>query len=165
MLKERFFKTTAFIVACNVLIVLIASFVMQAATDELMPEPDITLTNVWARPAVQGGNSAIYFILTNNEEDDLILIGASSDAAEFVEIHETTHEEDEHTGHDVMHMHELPELVVKGKDSLNFEPGGLHVMLINLHEPMRLNDRVQFTLQFADRQPVTAEAVVQMSGD
>lgn len=49
-----------------------------------------TITGVWARPGVKGGNTAIYFTVTGGTEDDELLSVAAPDGfAGSVEIHET----------------------------------------------------------------------------
>lgn len=119
----------------------------------------ITVEDVWARPAAQGGNGAVYFLLQNHSAGSDELIDVSSDVAEAVEIHETTMEGD------VMQMQQLLSVPVKGKESIEFAPGGLHVMLIGLKQDLKVGHHFQITLQFAGADDITLNVPVQESGE
>lgn len=157
--------------ACGLAVLLVAALlggaaVLAGAPDETpLPQPGVEIEEVWARPALQGGNSAVYLKLTNNEAVPLVLVGARSSVARITEVHETVHEHD-HEGHGhVMHMEHLHELVIAPGETVAFVPGGLHVMLIELERPLRIGDRIEVELFFAERAPVTVEAIVMIDGD
>jgi copper(I)-binding protein len=119
----------------------------------------ITIKDTWARPAAQGGNGAVYFLLQNHSAGSDELIGVSSDVAEAVEMHETTMEGD------VMQMQQVLSIPVKGKESIEFAPGGLHVMLIGLKQDLKVGDHFQITLQFAEAKDITLNVPVQETGE
>ena len=49
----------------------------------------IEISKAWARPALQDGNGAVYFLLQNHSAISDELTGVSSEAARAVEIHES----------------------------------------------------------------------------
>ena len=54
-------------------------------------------------------------------------------------------------GMGAMRMQELTAgLPLTGGETVTFEPGGYHVMLIDLAEPLEVGDEVELTLEFAD---------------
>jgi hypothetical protein len=81
---------------------------------------------------------------------------ASSDVAENVELHMSMMHED-----DAMTMEHQNSIPVPANGSVEFKPGGLHVMLINLNQDLKTGDRFQITLQFQNAGELTIEAQVQ----
>lgn len=119
----------------------------------------ITVKDVWARPAAQDGNGAVYFLLQNHSAGSDELIAVSSEIAEAAEIHETKMDGD------VMKMEQVMSVPVKGKESIEFAPGGLHVMLIGLRQELKVGDQFQIVLKFAAQDDVTLSVSVQESGE
>ncbi len=69
----------------RVLAMLLATLLLSACGADLPNE--VTAKDYWARSGMKDGNSAAYMLLQNGTDQDDELIGASSDAAEAVEIH------------------------------------------------------------------------------
>ena len=88
-------------------------------------------------------NSAAYLRLTNESGEPISIIGARSDAARSVEIHETT------TGDGMTGMRRLERIVVAPGDSLDLKPGAAHIMLIGLAEPLVEGSEVPLTLELS----------------
>lgn len=119
----------------------------------------ITVESAWARPAAQDGNGAVYFLLQNHSAGADELIAVSSNIAEAAEIHETKMDGD------VMKMEQVMSVPVKGKESIEFAPGGLHVMLIGLQQELKAGDQFEITLQFAGQGDLTLTVPVQETGE
>jgi len=101
-----------------------------------------------------GGNGAVYMNLRNTGQENDALVGASSDAAESVELHESIREGD------VMRMRPVTKLAVPGGGALEMKPGGLHIMLINLKRDLRPGERIHVALTFEHGAPVSLEVPV-----
>ena len=85
-----------------------------------------------------------YITITNTGTEDDALIAASSPAAEDVQLHEMKMEGD------VMKMNELPDgIPVPAGQTVVLEPGGLHLMMMGLKQPLVENESVPVTLTFA----------------
>jgi periplasmic copper chaperone A len=114
----------------------------------------ITISNAWARPGFVGGTSAIYFVIENSGEQDDSLHSAESTVATSVELHESMMDSS-----GTMSMHEQHSISVPAKDQIAFQPGGLHVMLIDLTQELNVGDRFNLTLTFegAGQVPVDVE--------
>ncbi|HUF00027.1 MAG TPA: copper chaperone PCu(A)C [Anaerolineales bacterium] len=104
----------------------------------------VEVRDVWTRPAAQGANGAVYFVIRSSEADEII--GASSDVAEAVEIHESR------MSGDVMEMHQVESVRLDAGDQVMFEPGGLHIMLIGLKQNINTGDEIEITLLFKNSQ-------------
>lgn len=107
----------------------------------------IEVRDAWARPAAQGENGALYFVIRSAKEDELL--GISSEVAEAVEMHESM------MNGDVMEMHPLHSVPLKAGAEVKFEPGGLHVMLVSLKQDLKVGSEIEATLDFRDSADLT----------
>ncbi len=114
------------------------------------------VSNAMARAVpIADGNGAIYFMLTNGTAIDDQLLTAESNVANAAEFHETIND------NNVMRMEARPDgFALPAGESLLFEPGGKHVMLVGLHEPLVEGDTFTVTLSFAHAAPLTVEVPV-----
>jgi copper(I)-binding protein len=132
-----------------VLAVLVLALAVAAAacsTDEAAGEcADIAVENAWVR-LPPGENTAFYFDATNGGDADSALIGASSEIAGTVELHETEMVEGK------MEMKPVPnqQVPLPVGETVSFEPGGLHVMVMGLTTDLKEGDEVDFSLTFSD---------------
>jgi hypothetical protein len=117
---------------------------------------DIEVRQPWARAAMQGENSAVYFELQNHSELADEIIGASSDVAEAVELHLSSMDEN---GAMTMTKQDSVPLAVDAE--IQFAPGGLHVMLIGLTRDLKAGDHFQLTLRFQNHADLLLEVIVQ----
>jgi periplasmic copper chaperone A len=100
---------------------------------------DVTVTHPWTRataPAQPVGGA----FMTLTSDRDTALIAASSPVAKTVEIHEMKMEGN------VMIMRPLPTLALPAGKPVALEPGGYHLMLMGLKQPLKEGDRVPITL-------------------
>ena len=116
-------------------------------------EGGINVHNAWMRPTAQGGNGAVYFVLQNYSAKTDELVSVSSNVAESVEIHESSMVEDT----DVMQMKQIFSVKLDGGSETAFEPGGLHVMLVNVNRSLAVGENIELTLHFKNHEdlPVT----------
>jgi hypothetical protein len=149
---------------------LLAAGCAQAAKP-LRATDGIQLENAWARraPAMAhgqsgghgatmghggAGNGAVYVTVTNRGGGPDALVGAATDAATSVELHETVHEGG------VMKMRPLPRFEVPAGGRLEMKPGGHHIMLLGLKRDLKPGDTVTVTVTFEKAGPMTVEAPV-----
>ena len=118
-------------------------------------EGGLTLVDPWVKAAEEGMTSA-FGILTNATGRDLQLIGASTAAAGMIELHETAGD-----GSGGMSMQEKEGgFPVPDGGELVLEPGGNHLMLMDLAEPLQPGDEVELSLGFEDGTELTVTATV-----
>lgn len=85
---------------------------------------------------------AVYLRLLNRGAETDRLIAATSSVAEITEIHQTTVE------NDVMRMGEIEGLDLPAGEWVAFEPGGYHIMLVNLQRNLIEGEAIPLTLTF-----------------
>lgn len=110
---------------------------------------DIKLDDVWARATPPGARTgAAYFTVHNTGAADR-LVAAASIVAETVEVHTHEHKDG------MMQMRHVPVLDIAQNSTVEFRPGGLHVMLIGLVAPLQAGDEFQLTLTFEQAGEIT----------
>jgi len=111
-------------------------------------EKGMEVHEVWMRPAAQGENGAVYFVIHNHSSEADEITSVSTDIAQAVEIHEST------MNGDVMEMHQLESLPLEAYAEIKFAPGGLHLMLVNLKKDVNVGDEIEITLHFRDLEDI-----------
>lgn len=117
----------------------------------------LKIDHPWSRATVAGiPNGAAYFVLENNGDTDERLLSGASPVADKVEIH--THIRDG----EVMRMRQVDDVVIPAGETVALEPGGLHIMLMGLKEPLEEGKNFPMTLEFENAGTVEVEVVVQL---
>ena len=101
------------------------------------------VSGAWARPGAAGENSAAYFTINNPTPNPDHLIGASSSIAGEAQLHLS-----EVDANGVARMHHQEAVEIPAGWQVTFAPGGLHVMLIGLHQDLEPGDVFTLTLEF-----------------
>ncbi len=122
-------------------------------------DPQITVSEPFARPAAAGGNGAVYLTLANEGGSPDVLLSIESQIAEAVELHESKIDEN-----DVMRMSLLTNLEVPAGETVNLEPGGKHIMLINLKQELKPGEKISLTLNFKKSGSLSIEAEIREGG-
>lgn len=118
----------------------------------------ITIQNPWARASAgQTGNSAAFLTLVGTGPADR-LVSVSAPVAAKVELHETTNDAG------IMKMRPVTGVDVEPGKPAVLAPGGLHIMLIGLMQPLRTGDHFPLTLTFAHAAPMTVTVQVAPAG-
>lgn len=128
-----------------------------AATAAVAQSGTITVENAWSRAAMAGRNGAVFLTIIDKGQSDT-LVSASSPVAEKVEVHEFLMDQG------VMKMREIKGLTVTPEKPVTLAPGGYHIMLMNLKQPLAEGDKIQLTLNFAKAGAVSTTAVVGKAG-
>lgn len=119
----------------------------------------ISVSAPWTRPASVGGVGVGYMLVTNNGSGDDVLLGGSSDAAESVEVHETTIDDK-----GVASMHQLDAVEIKRGQSIELKPAGMHVMFIGLKQPLTEGGVLKAKLKFKNAGDVDVDFAVNAAG-
>jgi len=121
----------------------------------------VMVENPWVREApptaaALGG----FMVLKNHTDKPLVLVGASSPAAEEVMLHRSIME----GGMMKMVHQEMIEIPAKGQ--LEFKPGDYHLMLMKPKKVFKAGDKIEITLKFKDgiTLPATFEVRTGMGG-
>ena len=104
---------------------------------------ELTIQNAWARPASNGNNGAAYFTLENGTSSEDRLLSVTTEIADAAEVHMSMMH-----SNGVMSMQMQEEVAIPSGESLEFKPGGLHVMFIGLNQDLKAGDIIFLTLNF-----------------
>ncbi|NYE19368.1 copper chaperone PCu(A)C [Microbacterium immunditiarum] len=105
----------------------------------------VTVVDAWAK-AAESGMSAAFGHVTNSSDHDVTIVSATSEASSMIELHETVESD---TGE--MMMREIDGgFVIPAGETLVLEPGGNHLMLMDLTAPLVAGDEITFVLTFDD---------------
>jgi len=122
---------------------------------------NISVNDAWARATMPGQKvSAAY--LQIQSDADARLVSASSPAVPRVEVHEMKMDGD------VMRMREVKAIELPKGKTVSLEPGGLHIMLMNLTKPIVAGEVIPLTLVVESggkQQTVEVKAAARAPGD
>lgn len=100
---------------------------------------NVSVSDAWARATMPGQKvSGAYMKLTSDA--DAKLVAASSPAVSRVEVHEMKMDGD------VMRMREVRAIDLPKGKTVSLEPGGYHIMLMNLAKPIAAGEVIPLTL-------------------
>jgi hypothetical protein len=103
----------------------------------------LSVTNAWSRstpPVAKVG--VVYFTLKNDTNKSDRLLKLSTSVAEKVEVHRTE------VLDGIARMREVAVLHVDAGQTLEFKPGGMHVMLMGLRKPLVAGTTYELDLLF-----------------
>ena len=121
----------------------------------------VRVADAWARPATgQSPTTAAYMTIDNQGDTDDVLKSARTPRAKAVEMHQATM-----TADGVMQMRKVEGgLPIEAGASLVFEPGGTHLMLVELEDAVKAGEKLMLTLEFARAGAVDVLVPVRASG-
>ena len=96
--------------------------------------------------------SAGYFQITNHSDRVLTLIGVEANIAERVELHQSMNM------NGMNHMRPLQSAHIQPGETLVFEPGGRHLMLIGVQATQAENLTPELTFRFTDGSELIVQA-------
>ncbi|MFN3657858.1 MAG: copper chaperone PCu(A)C [Pseudolabrys sp.] len=120
----------------------------------------LKIDNPWVRATPKGARvGGGYMKITNTGTAPDRLVGGASAASGRFEVHEMSLEGG------VMKMRALPNgLAIKPGETVEFKPGGYHVMFLDLNKPFAQGERVKATLEFEKAGKVEVEFTVEGIG-
>lgn len=106
-------------------------------------------------PFAGAKSAAAYMAISNEGEAADRLLGIETPAAQKTSLHAT-----EHAGDGVARMRPVAGIEIPAGETVNLEPGGLHVMLMGLTAPLKEGDMVPATFLFERAGAVSVEFMV-----
>lgn len=122
------------------------------ATDE---SAFVTVTDPWIK-AAKSGMTAAFGTLVNDGPEDVTLTEVTSNITSAMELHETVQNDD---GSMAMQPKDGGFVIPAGGEHL-LEPGGDHIMAMDLMRPLKTGEVIRFTLTFADGSTTELDATV-----
>jgi copper(I)-binding protein len=107
-----------------------------SASDELI------ISDAWVRATPPGKMmTAGYASIENMSKDVITITGVSAQVAGHTSLHETRIERDRST------MRPVAELSIQAGERVSLKPGGLHIMLMKLSEPLTDGQSIDICLE------------------
>jgi periplasmic copper chaperone A len=119
----------------------------------------LRIVQPWARATVAGQTAGGAFLRIENGGAADRLLSASAPVAGSVELHTMAMDGD------VMRMHAVPAIDLPAGKTVEFEPGGLHIMFIGLKAPLAEGATIPLRLKFEKAGEVQVTVKVQAAGD
>lgn len=116
---------------------------------------EVSAAKAWSRitaPSVPTG--AVFLQLENSGSSSDALVAASTPVSKKVEIHNHVND------NGVMRMREVARIDIPSKKTVVLQPGGYHLMLINLKTPLKLNQTFPLTLKYQSGKVETVNVTV-----
>lgn len=133
---------------------------------------EITVDGAWARNSPMGAaNGAAYFTVTASADDTMTGVSVDPSIAAMAEMHETVMSMGSETtmamGSETtmgmgggMTMQPVDSIPLTAGEPFVFEPGGYHIMLMELVKPLEIGQTITLTLSFEQAGDVEVEVPV-----
>ncbi len=119
----------------------------------------LSIDHPFARATPPGAKSGgAFFVVENASLVPDKLIGVASPAAASAEMHQMAMDGG------VMKMRAVSMLEIPPGGRLELKPGGYHLMLLDLKQPMRIGDKVPLTLTFQNAGSIVVSVEVEAMG-
>ena len=118
---------------------------------------EIKVENAWSRVAMAGRTGAVYLTITATGAADQ-LTAVSTPVAQTAQIHESYSE------NGVMKMRPVAALRLAPGKPVTLSPGGYHVMLMGLKQPLIKGESFPLMLTFEHASPITVRVQVEKAG-
>ena len=118
-------------------------------------KPTVEISEAYIRmlpPAVT--TTAMYMNIKNHTSKDINLIRVKSSLANMVEIH--THKKK----NDLFIMSEVSNVKISAKKTVEFKPGGNHIMFMGIKRTLILNQKIPVTLIFKSGYQIQIEVPI-----
>ena len=145
-----------------VVILVLGSGLVPAAAADDDTLGDLRIEHAWSRATPPGTPVGVgYLVIANDGEEADRLLGAQSPVAARVQLHRSIKRD----GMSTM-KHQDNGVAIPPGGQVTLEPGGYHLMLMQLDAPLETGDRVPVTLRFRRAGEVTVELAVRpLTGD
>ncbi len=118
-------------------------------------DEDIVVRDAWVRlqPPVRP-NSSAYMTIENKSQTQAVLKSVTSKVVETVELHSMEHVDG------VMKMRQVSEIKIPANGQVELKPGGLHLMLFGIQNPLAKGDVIELNLRFEDGRQSIVQAQI-----
>ena len=110
-----------------------------------MSVSSVQVKNAWVREP-PGGHpiTGAYMEIINRSSVVYEIIGVSSEKVGRVEIHSMEYDDE------IMRMRKVDSLMLRPEEEINLQPGGLHLMLMDIADVIKAGDSLPLMLHFSD---------------
>ena len=119
----------------------------------------LEVTDAWARPTPEVATTAAFYVTFENgtSSDDRLTAVRVDDRCDAAELHRSSIVD----GMMQMRPADADDLAIRAGESLEMEPGGVHVMCIGPNAPLVAGDEIALLFEFERAGTIEATAVVE----
>lgn len=103
-------------------------------------------------------NSGAFMVLRNDSDQPIKVVDAESNVSKITELHTHIHDKG------VMRMRRVESIEVPAHGTVALQPGGYHVMLIGLKQPLKPGDPVHIELTLGDGSKKSVDLKARQAG-
>lgn len=134
----------------------LALALLATAPPVLADGEDVVVEDAWSRASIGTSRPGVaYMTLRNTGAEPVVVTGLRTDLAMMPMIHATTTD-----AQGVTRMSHIEEVEIAAGEAVALEPGGLHVMLMDLQQPMVEGESYALSVIFADGTEATVEVPI-----
>jgi len=127
----------------RLLLIVLVVAIGVGATASAQSASRLVVTKPWARASIlQSRPGVAYLTIRNNSASADRLLGVTSPLAGNISVHTSN------MSNGVMTMRSIPGLKIKAGQEITMQPGGMHLMLTGLREPLRKGAQLPLVLEF-----------------
>lgn len=115
---------------------------------------EISVSDAWVRATPPGAQTAAVYLTLHNSGADDALVGAKVTVAKEAQLH--THRHDQ----GMMRMEQVDSFRLMSGQSVALKPGGNHLMLMDISQPMEPGNSIELALIFDLNEPLEIEVPV-----
>ncbi|MFT2092348.1 copper chaperone PCu(A)C [Paraglaciecola sp. 2405UD69-4] len=124
---------------------MLRAFIILLGMTSFLGHAELVVTNATVRLLPPGvPNTSAYFSIENLSNKTEILVSASSTIADKVELHNHV------LVNDMMSMQQQESVKIEPEETVQFKPGGLHIMLFGLNQKLTEHQEVSIRLLTLD---------------
>jgi copper(I)-binding protein len=112
-------------------------------------------SGAWSRPTASAGMAGVVYLTVTDSGAPTTLVSVSTPVAAQAEMHQSLMQ------NGMMEMLPVKSLPIAPGAPITFSPGGYHIMLMGLAQPLSAGQTFPLTLTFADDRRVTTTVTVQ----
>lgn len=148
-------KTTCLTVLAMISLVATVAAESTSTQADKLPAASASIENAWVRamPPSQA-NTAAYLTLKNTGQSPLRVVGAHAHSEAIVEIHSSGIVDG------MMTMQAVEVIDLAAGKSVEFAPGGMHLMIMGLEKMPASGEQVKLCLEFESASPLCADVTV-----
>jgi len=138
--------------------VLVLSILLMFIAQIAISQETMVINDAWAREVPPGSSVSAAYMTIHNKGNDDQLIAISSDVSENAELHTSKVDDSGVATMEMIHVLDIP----SGK-TVEFNPGGMHIMLIGLKESLVGKESINLKLEFSGAGDIQIEVPVKKS--
>ena len=131
------------LVMCMALVACGEDVESEAQVKQAQPKGSLVIEEAYIKQPAPGQKmGAVYLRITNSGDEERQLFAIDSDVAGFAEVHRSFYEDG------MRRMRHVKHLVVSPGQTLTFEPGSYHIMLMDMVQLPEIGKTFPMTLEF-----------------